>query len=273
VRRIALLCLFVLGLSGSSASAQTRVSLLAVGDFGVGGTTELTTGWAMDDFEAWHSANLLILLGDNDYSRTPARFRANWRRSFGWAHTWGVGVAGVLGNHDVEVAGGRYELALLGMPRAYYTRTIGDVQFFFLNSNSVDDRQTAWLERQLSNSTATWKVAVFHHPAYTCGGHSGDADVVARWVPLFEDNGVQLVLSGHDHNYQRFAPQNGVTYVVNGGGGAGLYALRSCPSSYPTRVRARYQHGFLYFTAGAARMDGYAVDSRGRITDHFSLRP
>jgi hypothetical protein len=96
--------------------------------------------------------------------------------------------------------------------------------------------------------------------------------VVSRWVPLFEQYGVQLVLSGHDHNYQRFAPRNGVTYVVHGGGGAGLYSLRRCPSSYPARVRARFEHGFLYISASAARLDGSAVDMRGRVTDRFTLR-
>ena len=94
----------------------------------------------------------------------------------------------------------------------------------------VSATETAWLEQQLSESVATWKIAVFHHPPYTCGGHAGDTRVAREWVPLFESYGVQLVLSGHDHNYQRFAARNGVTYVVHGGGAAGLYSLRGCPA-------------------------------------------
>lgn len=272
MRRIPLLLCLALVATGSSA-AQTQVAFLAAGDYGVGGSREQALGLRMKSFETRHPANMLVALGDNDYLKSPALFRTNWQRAFGWARRSSVRVGGVLGNHDYEVGRGGYELKTLGMPGRYYTRKLGDLQLFFLDSNAVATRQTRWLERQLSSSTATWKIALFHHPPYTCGGHSGNADVVRSWVPLFESYGVQLVLSGHDHNYQRFAPQNGVTYVVHGGGAAGLYGMHGCPSSYPPRVRARYEHGFLYVTATDARLDVSAVDMRGRVSDHFSLAP
>ena len=227
----------------------------------------------MQRYEGRNGADMLVPLGDNDYTESPARFRANWRAAFGWARSSGLRVAGVLGNHDYHVNQGRYELGLLGMPRPYYTRTLGDAQLFLLDSNRVNGQQTAWLENRLAASSAIWKIAVFHHPPYTCGGHSGDQNVQGRWVPLFERYGVQLVLSGHDHNYERFVARNGVTYVVHGGGAAGLYSLRGCPTSYPTRARARLEHGFLYVAATAEQLDGYAVNMRGRVTDRFSLQP
>jgi predicted phosphodiesterase len=274
LRRILVLCVFALALS-SSSSAQVRVSFLAMGDYGVGGSRELSLGLRMKSYESRHGADMLVALGDNDYLQSPRLFRANWERSFGWARLRGLRVGGVLGNHDYETARGAYELATLGMPGRYYTRRLGDgeVQLFFLDSNAITPRQTSWLERQLSDSAATWKIAVFHHPPYTCGGHSGNADVVKRWVPLFEEYGVQLVLSGHDHNYQRFAGRNGVTYVVDGGGAAGLYRLHGCPRSYPPRVRGLVQHGFLYVTATDAQLDVSAVDMRGRAIDHFRASP
>ena len=274
MRRIALFCACacVLGLAGSTA-AQTRVAFLAAGDYGVGGSAESTLGRRMQLYHARHAADMLVTLGDNDYTESPARFRANWSGSFGWARRSGLRVAGVLGNHDYEVGRGRYEFGLLGMSGPYYTRKLGDAQLFLLDSNIVSDRQTTWLENQLAASSAIWKIAVVHHPPYTCGGHAGNEDVQRRWAPLFERYGVQLVLSGHDHNYQRFARRNGVTYVVHGGGAAGLYSLRGCPSSYPRRVRARYEHGFLYVAATPDRLDVSAVSTGGRVTDHFSLQP
>ena len=274
MRRIAFLCafLFVFGVAGSSA-VEKPVAFLAVGDFGIGGLRERKIGHRMQLYEAKRPAQMLVLLGDNDYTHNPSLFRSNWRASFGWARRSGLRVAGVLGNHDYLVGNGRYELGLLGMPSPYYRRRLGDAQLFFLDSNMVNDRQTHWLETALQSSSARWKIAVFHHPPYTCGGHEGDLHVAQRWVKLFEEYGVQLVLSGHDHNYQRFAARNGVTYVVNGGGGAGLYSLRGCPSSYPTRARSRLEHGFLYFTVSADRLDGYAVDLRGRVSDRFTLTP
>ena len=272
MRGIAVLCVLVLALAGSSA-AQTRVAFLAAGDYGVGGSRELALGLRMKRFESRHPANMLVFLGDNDYTESAPRFRANWSRSFGWARPGGLRVAGVLGNHDYELNGGRYQFRLLGMPGPYYTRRLGDAQLFFLDSTLVSDRQTAWLEQELAESTSIWKIAVLHHPPYTCAGHSGDSTVRQRWVPLFENYGVQLVLSGHDHNYQRFAARNGVTYVVHGGGAAGLYPLRRCPRSYPRRIRALDQHGFLYVSATDSQLDVSAVDMSGRTTDHVRLAP
>ena len=264
--------MLVLALAGSSA-AQTRVSFLAVGDYGVGGSRERALGMRMKSYEARVPADMLVTLGDNDYTRDPARFRANWNRSFGWARRRGLWVAGTLGNHDNDVARGHYQFRLLGMPGRYYTRRLGDAQLFLLDSTFVTNRQTAWLEQQLADSTAIWKIAVMHHPPYTCGGHGGDSVVERRWVPLFESYGVQLVLAGHDHNYQRFAPRNGVAYVVHGGGGAVPYQTRACPASYPRRVRARDERGFLSVSIGPDDLAVSAVNLRGRVTDRFSLSP
>jgi Calcineurin-like phosphoesterase len=263
------------GPASSSGPARLPEDLrfVAIGDFGVGGTRELATGRVVHRFAARKGAGLLVTLGDNDYTESPAAFRANWRRSFGWARSAGLSVAGVIGNHDFGTNGGRYEFRLLGMPDPYYARSFAEVQLFFLDSNSVDERQTSWLEQKLESSTATWKIAVFHHPAYSCGGHSGLAPVQARWVPLFARYGVQLVVSGHDHNYQRFVTGTGVNYVTHGGGGAVLYRLRACPHPYPVRVGARHEHGFLYVSVTPERLSGYAVDMRGRVTDRFTLTP
>jgi 3',5'-cyclic AMP phosphodiesterase CpdA len=272
LRRIPLLVCLAFVLTGSSA-AQTQLGFLAAGDYGVGGSREAALGLGMRRFEARHPANMLVTLGDNDYVGSAARFRANWQKAFGWARRSGLRVGGVLGNHDYELGRGAYELKTLGMPGRYYTRKLGDLQLFFLDSNAITTRQTRWLEQQLSESTATWKIALFHHPPYTCGGHAGDTDVVRSWVPLFESYGVQLVLSGHDHNYQRFASQNGVTYVVHGGGAAGLYRTRGCPRSYPPRVRARSVHGFLYVAVTEDRLDVSAIATSGGVSDHFALTP
>lgn len=273
MRRAPVLCVLVLALAGSSAAQTDRVAFLAAGDFGVGGPRQLSLGMRMKSYESRSPASMLVTLGDNDYTESPARFRQNWRRSFGWARGSGLRVAGVIGNHDYAVSRGRYEFKLLGMPGPYYLRRLGDAQLFLLDSNAITDRQTAWLEQQLAESTSTWKIAVFHHPPFTCGGHSGSSTVQRRWVPLFERYGVQLVLSGHDHNYQRFAGRSGVTYVVHGGGGAGLYRPRGCPSSYPRRVRARAEYGFLSVSIGPDDLQVAAIDLRGRRVDRVTLTP
>jgi 3',5'-cyclic AMP phosphodiesterase CpdA len=250
----------------------TRV--LAIGDFGVGGSTERSMGAAMQAWEAGHTADVLLTLGDNDYTENPTAFHNNWTASFGWTEAEGITVAGTLGNHDIRVDGGRYEFDELGMPRSFYSRRVGNVDFFLLNSNAAGStRQRDWLRARLADSSARWQVAAFHHPAFTCGHYSAHSTIVARWGPLFERYGVDLVLSGHDHNYQRFAEHRGVRYVVHGGGGAPLYSIRSCPASYPTRRVARAAHGFLYLVARFDSLRGYAVTRSGTILDRFEIQP
>jgi 3',5'-cyclic AMP phosphodiesterase CpdA len=258
---------------GPTGARQEQVGLLAVGDFGVGGSRQRTLGAAMRRFEALNPADTLVTLGDNDYTASPAKFRANWAAAFDWLASAEVSVAGTLGNHDVEVQRGRYEYQALGMPGPFYRRRVGDVELFLLDSNAPTWRQTRWLRAALAVSTARWKIAAFHHPPYTCGAHRGGVLIGQRWVPLFEQYRVRLVLSGHDHNYQRFAPRRGVTYVVHGGGSGYFYPLRACPRGYPSRSRKRTEQGFLYVVARADRLDGYAINMAGRRTDAFTLRP
>jgi 3',5'-cyclic AMP phosphodiesterase CpdA len=267
----AALALLAGSVAAGAASADTGI--LAIGDFGVGGETQATMGAAMERFAATHRVHVLATLGDNDYTESPAAFRRNWRRSFGWAEERDLEVAGTLGNHDVRVQGGRYQFDLLGMPRRFYKRRVGDVALFVLDSSRIGDRQTRWLRRRLDAATAPWKVVLLHHPAYTCGAYRSHPEVVRRWVPLFERHGVDLVLSGHDHNYQRFAPRRGVTYVVHGGGGARLYGLERCPRSYPRRVVGRKAHGWLYLRARAHVLRVKAVGPAGRFRDRVAIYP
>jgi 3',5'-cyclic AMP phosphodiesterase CpdA len=277
VRRAALvpglaLALLLPSVGGAGpAPAPSPVRLIAIGDFGVGGSAERSLGAAVRRFAARNAAELLVSLGDSDYTESPSAFHENWEASFGWVAGAGVDVAGVLGNHDVRVERGRYEYDELGMPNRYYRRVVGPVELYLLDSNSLDSAQTAWLRRSLSRSRARWRIAVLHHPAFTCGSYLSHPEVVARWVPLFERYRVRLVLSGHDHNYQRFAPRRGVRYVVHGGGATRGYQLRRCPAGYPRRLAGRREQGFLYFVIRGELLDGFAVDMAGRRTDHFAL--
>jgi 3',5'-cyclic AMP phosphodiesterase CpdA len=264
------LALFVLRDGDGDAEAT---GILAIGDFGVRLERQQKIGTAMRRFEREHSADVLVTLGDNDYSGSPRTFRRRFRASFGWASRREIPVHGILGNHDIQVNEGRYQYELLGMPDAYYTRTIGDVQLLMLNSNDVSGSQTAWLRGELEDSDARWRIALVHDPAYTCGNYRSNPQVVESWVPLFERYGVQLVLSGDDHNYQRFEPRGGVTYVVSGNGGRTAYDLERCPAGYPKRRAESERHGFLYLEVRAAVLSGLAVDEDEDVIDRFAIYP
>ena len=277
LRRLTLACL-ACGVALLSAQAgrpaePLPTALLAIGDFGVGGARQRALGSAMQRFEARYGADVLVTLGDNDYTENAEAFRSNWAASFGWLRPAGLQVAGALGNHDVRLEGGRYQFGLLGMPGPTYRRKVGLVELFVVDSNAVSSAQTRWLDRALRTSRARWKVAVLHHPPYACGVYFAHAAVVRRWVPLFERYGVHLVLSGHDHNYQRFVPRRGVTYVVHGGGVGSYYAVRACPRGYPRRIRARREHGWLYLTFTSERAVGWTLDRSGRRTPRLTGQP
>lgn len=260
-------------LPGAGQALQIKpLKVIAFGDVGVGGSSQRAFGEGVRRFEASHGADLLLALGDNDYTEDPGAFRANWEASFGWARRSRIGVTGVVGNHDVRVEGGRYEFPTLKMPGRYYRRRVGPVDFFMLDSNAVDAGQTAWLRRALEASRARWKIAAFHHPAFSCGNYQSHPGVVGSWVPLFERFRVKLVLSSHDHNYQRFAARQGVRYVLHGGANPNLYPLKDCPSGYPRRVRGQVEHGFIYLVIRETRLDGWAVWPDGRRRDHFVIR-
>ena len=147
-------------------------------------------------------------------------------------------------------------------------RRIKDVELIVLDSTAITTAQTRWLQRTLARRSGFRRIVAFHHPPYTCGGHLGSATVRKTWVPLFERYGVRLVLNGHDHNYQRFE-RNGVTYVVHGGGGAGLYKLRACPRTYPPRIAARVGWGFLHLAVGPEGVQVQVLNLAGMAIDRF----
>ncbi len=102
----------------------------------------------------------------------------------------------------------------------YYTLKMGNAQFFVLDSNYMDPPQTDWLEKQLSTTSATWKICFFHHPLYSHGKfHGSDLDLRTRLEPMLVKYGVDVVLNGHEHVYERLNPQQGIYYFVLGNSG------------------------------------------------------
>ena len=102
----------------------------------------------------------------------------------------------------------------------YYTYARRNVRFFVLDSDFLDAPQRAWIEGALQQSSDDWKICYFHHPLYSDGKtHGSQVDLRVVLEPLFVKYGVNVVFSGHDHVYERFKPQKGITYFVAGAGG------------------------------------------------------
>src|SRR5207249_2203953 len=130
----------------------------------------------------------------------------------------GVKFYASLGNHDNTSQRLYKPFNMNG--EQYYTYKKGNAQFFVLDSNYMNPPQLAWLEKELKNSGADWKICYFHHALYSSGSfHGSSTELRLSLEPLFVKYGVQVVFAGHEHVYERTKPQKGITYFVEGATG------------------------------------------------------
>lgn len=199
--------------------STARVRFAVIGDFGTGTPQQYELATVMAAAHARSPYELVLTVGDNIYGgwspqAVAQRFEAPYRPLL----EAGVTFFASLGNHDASQER-FYPLFNMGGER-YYKFTRSDVDFFALDSNYLDSAQLVWLRGALEASTASWKIAFFHHPLYSSGERHGSAgDLRALLEPLFVRYGVQVVLNGHDHVYERVKAQQGVTYFICGSSG------------------------------------------------------
>lgn len=171
------------------------------------------------------------------------------------------------GNHDTETMSGAPFRGVWSLPTAstnkYYSYDWGRVHFVALDTEAGYATQAKWLEQDLASTSLPWKIVYFHRPPYSSGEHGSDLSLRAAWAPIFERHGVQLVLAGHDHDYERITPQNGVAYVVTGGGGIGT---RPVGRSSFTAFAEDVIH-FVYVEVGIDTAVLHAIDATGTEFD------
>lgn len=193
-----------------------RVAL--VGDVGDGGDRARETAAAVAEQSANDPYDILMLLGDNVYpAGDPSRIQATVFEPFAPVLDGGTQLFAILGNHDELKGTGDAQLEALRMPGRYYAVERGDLLGIALDTTDpTNPEQLAWLEETLASSDATWKLVGLHHPPYSSGYHGSSEVVRETFTPLFERYGVQVVFAGHEHDYQRTDPIDGVTYIVSG---------------------------------------------------------
>jgi predicted phosphodiesterase len=195
------------------------VRFCAIGDSGSGDRAEYETAQQMQRFQQASKFTFVIMLGDNLYGGSaPSDYENRFAQPYKPLLDSGVKFYASLGNHD-NVNETQYAPFNMNGNR-YYTYMQGEVQFFVLDSNYMDGPQLDWLKRELAKSTASWKIAYFHHPLYSSGKrHGSDTDLRTVLEPVFVKYGMSVVFSGHDHVYERVVPQNGILYFVMGSSG------------------------------------------------------
>ncbi len=250
--------------------AEVKFRLAVIGDYGTGGSSERAIAAQVRHWAATAHPDALVTTGDNVYPHGESdRFDQAWRRPYGWIIRGHLRLVASLGNHDEETSEGQPVMGLLGMPARWYVTRIGNADLFVLDANEPNNpQQLAWLRAALKGSTTRWRIAVFHQPAFSCSRHGTTAAIVRAWVPLFEAGGIDLVLSGHDHNYQRFTPRRGVVYIVAGGSGAGLYKITRCRHGEPRLAAGNdHVHSFVAIEGSTFQLRAEAIAADGRTLD------
>jgi hypothetical protein len=179
-----------------------------------------------------------------------------------------------LGNHERRCEF-YFDLFYLPGDERWYTFTYGEARFISLRVDEETgfEKGTAqhdWLKGTLQGNTQPWVVVFFHRSPYT-SEYEGQEEIAIReaLTPLFETHGVDLVLSGHNHNYQR-SEAGGITYVVSGGGGGELSSSIE-PDEY--LVAHEVAHHYLFVQIEGQTLEAQALDLDGKTIDRFTIGP
>lgn len=174
------------------------------------------------------------------------------------------------GNHDGE---GTSFVSRFSIPQgtSWYAVSLLDFRFLVLDSNaslSPDSPQHQWLVNELTAKDERYLCVVLHHPIYnsTAGGHTEDErGLITSIEGMLVASGVDLVFSGHVHAYERLE-KDGVTYVISGGGGAGLYTPTE-RSDYSRVYEMKHHYVRISPSQDDLLVEAVAVD--GNVIDSF----
>ena len=268
---VTIVCILPLG-----SQAQ---SFAAIGDFGTGDTNESKVAQLV---KSWNP-EFIITVGDNNYPKGEAStidqnigaFYSDFIYPYQGIYGSGDSVNNFFpspGNHDYDTTDAitYYNYFTLPGNERYYDFVRGDVHFFSINSNeeepdgiSSNSIQANWLKNKLASSTSTWKVVYFHHAPYGSAGHGNDTTM--QWP--FKEWGADVVISGHNHIYERLEV-DGFPYFIVGHGGRRLHTV-----SY-TLLESQAiddEFGALKITASPTALLFEAFDINYELVDSYEL--
>ena len=265
---VALVSLAALRPAAQSAPLPSKpdsLKLAVIGDSGTGDQPQYDVGQQMANARARFPFEMVIMLGDNLYGRQqPQDFVDKFERPYAPLLGAGVVFFASLGNHDNQ-NNRFYKNFNMGGER-YYTYAKKNVRFFVLDSNQMDPKQRAWLDDALKQSQEDWKICYFHHPLYSdAGRHGSDVALRVSLEPLLTKYGVNVVLSGHDHVYERTRPQKGITYFV--AGSSGELRRGDVKPSGSTAAYFDQDQAFMLVEIGGDELFFEAVARSGTVVD------
>ncbi|KJK52097.1 metallophosphoesterase [Lentzea aerocolonigenes] len=256
---------------GTQSLAAATATVAAVGD--VCGSSCNQTAPLVKNM----APQALVLAGDNAYdSGSSSDYSNKYNPQYGQFKSITYPTPG---NHEYNTSGASGYFDYFGARagergKGYYSFDVGDWHFVALNSNITRDASSAqvtWLKNDLAANTKPCTAAYWHHPRFSRGDHGDNTSVTPFWNALYAAK-ADLIIAGHDHNYQRFAPSrpdgtrddtNGVRELLIGTGGRGFYDYNLDSDAVQEAGNANtFGVGKLTLTATGYRADFVPVSGR-----------
>lgn len=256
------------------------IKFAAIGDSGRGHKPQYEISARMQAFREVFDYDFVVMLGDNIYDGgTPDDYRRKFELPYKPLLDDGVEFYATIGNHDAVNQPDYKPFHMNG--RRFYTfkadasllarLTDTDVEFFMLDTETLDRAQIAWMDRAMARSQARWKIPVFHRPIYTSGRYATPARIYrAALESYFVRHGVRVGLSGHEHFYQRTTPQRGITYFISGG--AGSLRVGDIRPNYLVAAGFDVDYHFMLFEVTRDTLYYQAISRTGHSIDAGAVR-
>lgn len=329
------------------AGSDTLITVAGFGDCGNNSINQRNVRDQMVKYLEGKTLNAWILMGDNAYNNgTDAEFQAKFFNNYQQVFLKKYPLFPVPGNHDYNdsrsaPAADRFRIAyyqnfsvpsqgeaggVASNTQSYYSYDIGNIHFLALDSYGPDRKgthiydeageQAEWVKKDLAaNRNKKWVVAYWHHPPYTKGSHDSDTEdllvaIREHFIRILEDNGVDLILCGHSHVYERSrmmkgyygsaaqfdstkydlstssglydGSKNSAPYLKSSANADGTVYVVSGSSGAQGGRQATWPHRAMYYSnneiGGAVvlevkgnRLDLKWICADGRIGDHFTM--
>jgi predicted phosphodiesterase len=254
---------------------EGSLRFLVMGDTGQGDPGQYETAREMATMRQQFPFEFVIMVGDNIYGSDAAGdYVKKFETPYKPLIDAGVKFYAALGNHD-NPNQASYQLFNMGGQRYYTFRaspgglgklTHGGVRFFAIDSNYLSKDELDWLGKELASSGSEWKICFFHHPLYSSARtHGSSQETRAALEPLFVKNGVDVVLTGHDHVYERIKTEQGIQHFVVGSGGS----LRKGDLARTDMTAKGYDQDYVFMLVEIAGDDFYyaAITRKGQVVD------
>jgi len=265
----------------STTPLPARDRFAVIGDFGLGEQAEADVAALV---HAW-KPDFIITVGDDNYPSGAAdTIDAHIGQYYHdyispYTGTYGTGADvnrffPTLGNHDWYTSAAKPYLDYFSLPgnERYYDFVWGPVHFFALDSDEHEPDgvnqasvQAKWLQPALAASTSQWNVVYLHHAPYSSGTMHGSTTWM-RWP--FAAWGADVVLSGHEHTYERLSV-DGIPYFVNGLGGGAIYGFGDSLPESQKRYNANY--GAMLVDASQVELSFKFYNRTGTLIDSYQL--